>query len=315
VYGPHSTPFRVAGETAAGRDLSGTLAAVSMRHVNVTQDIPATRAAIAAARRTGRRIGFVPTMGYLHDGHLSLMAAARRDETWVVVSIFVNPTQFGPNEDFERYPRDTAGDLHKSEAAGVELVFMPQVSDMYRRDATTTVRVVGLTDTLCGPSRPGHFDGVATVVAKLFNIVQPDRAYFGQKDVQQLAVIRRMVRDLDLPVEVVGCPIVREPDGLAMSSRNAMLSGDERSRAVALYNSLCTARDRVRAGEREATALTEQMRAVIQTAQPTSIDYISVVDPDTLQPLDRISGPVLVALAVRFGGTRLIDNLLIDLND
>ena len=172
--------------------------------MKVTRDIPSTRAAIAEARRDGRRIGFVPTMGALHAGHLSLVEAARRDGTFVVVSIFVNPTQFGPGEDYDRYPRDTAGDLRQCQEAGVELVFMPAVTDMYRPDAVTTVHVARLTDTLCGPWRPGHFDGVATVVAKLLNIVQPDRAYFGQKDAQQLAVIRRMTRDLDLPVEIVG---------------------------------------------------------------------------------------------------------------
>ena len=177
-------------------------------------------------------------MGYLHAGHLSLVEAARRDGTFVVTSIFVNPTQFGPNEDYERYPRDTASDLRQCEDAGVELVFMPAVPDMYPPDAVTSVHVAGLTETLCGPCRPGHFDGVATVVAKLFNIVQPDRAYFGRKDAQQLAVLRRMTRDLDMPIEIIGCPIVREPDGLAMSSRNVLLSDDERRRALALHRAL-----------------------------------------------------------------------------
>ena len=280
--------------------------------MKVTRDPPTTRAAIAAARPAGRRIGLVPTMGYLHAGHLSLVAAARRDGTYVVVSIFVNPTQFGPHEDYERYPRDTAGDLRQCEDAGVELVFMPAVPDMYPAGHATTVHVSGLTETLCGPCRPGHFDGVATIVAKLFNIVQPDVAYFGQKDAQQLAVIRRMTRDLELPIEIVGCPTVREPDGLAMSSRNAMLSPDERRRAVVLYCALCVARERIRAGEQSVDVLVEQMRGIIVESRPTAVDYVSIVDPETLQPVTHVGGPVLIALAVRFGGTRLIDNLTVD---
>ena len=276
------------------------------------RDIPGTRQEIAAARRAGRRIGFVPTMGALHAGHISLVAAARRDGTLVVVSIFVNPTQFGPHEDFGRYPRDVAGDLQKCVGAGVDLVFMPAVADMYPAGAATIVHVARLTDTLCGPCRPGHFDGVATVVAKLFNIVQPDVAYFGEKDAQQLAVIRRMVRDLDLPIEIVGCPTLREPDGLAMSSRNAMLSADERRRALALYRSLCAARERIQGGETSPDTVVEQMRGIVAEADPARIDYLSVVDPETMQPVERIAGAVIVAAAVRIGGTRLIDNLRVD---
>ncbi|MEW6197937.1 MAG: pantoate--beta-alanine ligase [Planctomycetota bacterium] len=280
--------------------------------MEVTGEMAATRAAVAAARAAGRSIGLVPTMGYLHAGHLSLVAAARRDGHFVVASLFVNPTQFGPHEDYDRYPRDTAGDLQKCEQAGVELVFMPDVPAMYPPDAATTVHVARLTDTLCGPCRPGHFDGVATVVAKLFNIVQPDVAYFGQKDAQQLAVIRRMVRDLDFPLRIVGCPTVREPDGLAMSSRNAMLSPDERQRATALYRALTAARARIVAGEQDPATVVAAMRRLIEEADPTTIDYISIVDPETMQPLDRIGGPVLIALAVRLGATRLIDNLTVD---
>jgi len=280
--------------------------------MKVTRDVPSTRAAIAEARRNGRRIGFVPTMGALHAGHMSLIEAARRDGTFVVASIFVNPTQFGPGEDYERYPRDTAGDLRQCQEAGVELVFMPAVTDMYRSDAVTTVHVARLADTLCGPWRPGHFDAVATVVAKLLNIVQPDRAYFGQKDAQQLAVIRRMTRDLDQPVEIVGCPTVREPDGLAMSSRNAHLSPDERRRALVLHRALGDARERIQGGERVAQVVIDRMRAIVAEGQPAGIDYISVVDPDTLQPVAQIERPVLVALAVRIGQTRLIDNLTVD---
>ncbi len=280
--------------------------------VRVTRHIPSTRAAVADARLAGRRIGLVPTMGYLHAGHLSLVEAARRDGMFVVASIFVNPTQFGPGEDYERYPRDTAGDLRKCEDAGVELVFMPAVADMYPPDAVTSVHVAKLTETLCGPCRPGHFDGVATVVAKLFNIVQPDRAYFGEKDAQQLAVIRRLIRDLDLPIEIVGCPTVREPDGLAMSSRNAYLSPDERRRAAVLYRALRAAQERIQAGERSAPAVLAEMRQIVNTGQPAGVDYISIVDADTLQPVEQIERPVLAALAVRIGRTRLIDNLTID---
>jgi pantoate--beta-alanine ligase len=283
-----------------------------MRGMKVTRDIGSTRLAIAAARRAGRRIGLVPTMGYLHRGHVSLIDAARRDQTWVVVSIFVNPTQFGPSEDFDRYPRDSAGDLKQCEDAGVELVFMPSVEDMYPPGSTTTVHVAKLTDTLCGPCRPGHFDGVATVVAKLFNIVQPDAAYFGQKDAQQLAVLRRMTRDLDLPIEIVGCPTERESDGLAMSSRNALLSPDERRRAIVLYQALSAARTAVTGGERDARLITAQMRRIVEAAEPSRIDYISIVDPETMQPIEQIERPMLVALAVRIGNTRLIDNLLLD---
>mgnify|MGYP001336584999 CR=1 FL=1 len=282
-----------------------------MHGMNVIGDIPGLRAAIAAARRAGRRIGFVPTMGYLHAGHLSLVEAARRDGTFVVVSIFVNPTQFGPHEDFERYPRDTAGDLRKCQEAGVELVFTPAVTEMYPPDAVTTLHVARLTDTLCGPCRPGHFDGVATIVAKLFNIVQPDVAYFGQKDAQQLAVIRRMVRDLDFPIEIVGCPIVREPDGLAMSSRNALLAPDERQRALGLYRALRAAQAAIVGGERAAAVIVSDIRRIVDEGRPTKIDYISVVDPETLQPVSCIEKPVLVALAVRIGSTRLIDNLVL----
>lgn len=280
--------------------------------MRVARDIPSTRAAVAAARRNGRRIGLVPTMGYLHAGHLALVEAAHCDETFLVVSVFVNPTQFGPQEDLDRYPRDTAGDLEKCQRAGVDLVFLPEVADMYSPDAATSVRVGRLTETLCGPHRPGHFDGVATVVIKLFHIVQPDRAYFGEKDAQQLAVIRRMVRDLDLPIDIVGCPTVREADGLAMSSRNACLDPDERQRATALYRALLAAREQIHAGERDVAAVLATMQRLVAQARPRRIDYISAVDPETLQPVAQVTGPVLLALAVHVGATRLIDNLRVD---
>lgn len=280
--------------------------------MQVVRTIAETRAAVAAARRSGRTIGFVPTMGYLHAGHLSLVEASTRDGCWTVVSIFVNPRQFGPNEDFDRYPRDEARDLAMCEQAGVELVFVPDARTMYAADAATTVHVAGLTDHLCGPHRPGHFDGVATVVAKLFNIVQPDRAYFGRKDAQQLAVIERMVRDLDMPLTIVGCETIREPDGLAMSSRNVNLPPDERRRALALSRALEAARAAIAAGRRDARAVEREMAAIVAAASPTRVDYISVVDADSLQPVERIEGRVLIALAVRFGGVRLIDNIRVD---
>ncbi|MBK9127997.1 MAG: pantoate--beta-alanine ligase [Phycisphaerales bacterium] len=280
--------------------------------MQVVRTIREARAAVAEARAAGRRVGFVPTMGFLHQGHLSLVAAARQDGCWTAVSIFVNPLQFGPSEDFERYPRDEARDLELLRQAGVDLVFVPTAAEMYPPNAVTRIHVERLTEHLCGPWRPGHFDGVATVVAKLFAIVPADRAYFGRKDAQQLAVIGRMVRDLDLPIEVVGCDTVREPDGLAMSSRNVYLSADERRRATALYRALCLARDQIGAGERDVSRVAAAMRRVIDAASPTQVDYVSVVDAEELQPVERIDRRVLIAVAVRFGGTRLIDNVVVD---
>jgi pantoate--beta-alanine ligase len=280
--------------------------------MEVIREIAVTRAAVSAARHAGRRIALVPTMGALHAAHLSLVDAAKRDGGYVVVSIFVNPTQFGPHEDFQRYPRDEAGDLAKCAQTGADLVFVPPIDQMYQADACTTVHVARLTETLCGPYRPGHFDGVTTVVAKLFNIVQPDVAYFGEKDAQQLAVIRRMVRDLDLPIEIVGCPTVREPDGLAMSSRNAYLDDARRLQARCLYQALRDAQRRVERGQSDPTVVVEAMRRIVANAGPAQIDYISVVDPENMQPVERINARVLIALAVRIGTTRLIDNVQVD---
>ena len=268
--------------------------------MDVTRDIATTRSRLDEARRAGGRIALVPTMGALHVGHLSLVEAALRDGAYVVVSIFVNPIQFGPNEDFERYPRDEAGDFAKCEQAGVELVFTPPVEQMYPPDAVTSVHVSRLTETLCGPCRPGHFDGVTTVVCKLFNIVQPPVAYFGQTDAQQLAVIRRMARGRDRPV------------GLGVSGRNQYLSADERRQATALYRALCMARERIQRGARDAAEITLAMRARIDDAGPARVDYISAVDPDSMQPVRQVTGPVLLALAVHIGRTRLIDNILVD---
>lgn len=262
-------------------------------------------------REKGTTIGFVPTMGYLHEGHLSLMRAARRDCDVGVVSIFVNPTQFSPNEDLARYPRDTEGDLKKCEIEGIDLVFLPQAQEMYPDGFRTYVMVEGLSDKLCGCSRPTHFRGVATVVLKLFHQVKPHRAYFGEKDYQQLTIIRRMVRDLDLDIEIKGMPTVRESDGLAMSSRNAYLDSEERISALSLSRSLERARDRVLQGERSAGALREELRGIIEGEQNTQIDYIAICHPQTLEDLETIENRALVALAVKVGTTRLIDNCVV----
>lgn len=274
-------------------------------------EILRTRAAMRAYRQTHRdaRLGLVPTMGYLHDGHLALMKTAAAHAERVVASIFVNPTQFGPGEDLDRYPRDEAGDLAKCEAAGCAAVFLPSVAEMYPPGAATRVEVPPLAEHLCGASRPTHFAGVCTVVCLLFNVTGCDVAVFGEKDYQQLAIIRRMARDLALPVEVVGHPIVREADGLAMSSRNAYLSPEQRREAVALSAALAEARAKFEAGERDAEALRAVMRARIEAAAGGEIDYVEVVDAEALRPIDgAIERPARAALAVRFGATRLIDN-------
>lgn len=280
--------------------------------MQVCRTIAETRTAVAAARSQGQRIGFVPTMGALHAAHASLMDAARDDGMHVVVSIFVNPTQFAPNEDFDRYPRDEAGDLALCERAGVDTVFAPSVEEMYPQPGAATIHVEGLTETLCGPFRPGHFDAVATVVAKLLNIAQPDRAYFGEKDYQQLAVVRRMVSDLNLPVEIVGCPTLREPDGLAMSSRNRYLTPEQREQAASLSRGLNRGAGAIRAGERDARRVVAEVRAEIEQAGPAEIQYISLVDPGTLAPVATIDRAVVLALAVYIGRTRLIDNVRVD---
>lgn len=257
-------------------------------------------------------MGLVPTMGALHEGHLSLIRAARADNDVVAVSIFVNPTQFGPREDLDRYPRDLEGDSVLCADAGADLIFCPSAEEMYPEPYSTWVEVEGLTDGLCGRSRPGHFRGVCTVVSKLLNICGPDRAYFGEKDVQQLAVVTRMVRNLDFPVEIVPCPTVRESDGLAMSSRNARLSPEERAQAPVLYRALRAACDRVRAGERDAAALERLIRSILAEAPLGEVDYVEIVDAGDLRPVTTLSGQTVMALAVRFGDTRLIDNVKVD---
>ncbi|MBN2248462.1 MAG: pantoate--beta-alanine ligase [Coriobacteriia bacterium] len=271
------------------------------------------RRAVAEARAVGQRIALVPTMGALHEGHLSLVRAAHERAEYVVVSVFVNPTQFGPGEDFEAYPRDLEGDLELLEAEGVALVFAPATATMYDPGATVIVDPGPLGDVLEGAIRPTHFRGVCTVVAKLFGIVEPDLAFFGEKDFQQLAIVRTMVRDLDLPVRVVGCPTIREPDGLAMSSRNVYLSPDERAAATVLYRALRAAEARMLAGERDARALVEVMRAKIATEPLAVPDYTEVADAVTLAPLDALdSSPARALVAARLGSTRLIDNLALE---
>jgi pantoate--beta-alanine ligase len=269
------------------------------------------RAHTDAARRAGRRVGFVPTMGYFHEGHRSLMRAARAENDLVVVSLFVNPTQFGPDEDLTTYPRDPEGDAAVAESEGVDVLFTPSVDDVYPAGARTTVHVDGLTAGLCGASRPTHFDGVTTVVAKLFSMVGPSHAYFGRKDAQQLAVVRRMAADLDLPVTVVGCPLVREADGLAMSSRNARLSSDERAAATVLSRALRAAGEAALAGETDAAVLRTMLRNAVSQEPSIRLDYAEVVDARTLEPVGTVASETLVAVAAFAGRTRLIDNVTI----
>jgi pantoate--beta-alanine ligase len=270
-----------------------------------------TIAEVRAWRAKVDGVGLVPTMGYLHEGHLSLVRAAKAENGATVVSIFVNPTQFAPHEDLARYPRDEARDLEQLEAEGVDAVFAPDASEMYAEGFSTYVSVEGLTDRLEGASRPTHFRGVTTVVAKLFAIVQPERAYFGQKDAQQLAVIRRMVRDLDMPVEIAAMPIVRESDGLAMSSRNAYLTPEQRTAASVLGLSLSLAERMFDDAVRDASGIRDAMRVYIGRQRLAEIDYVSIADAETLDELDVIDRDALVSLAVRFGTTRLIDNTVL----
>ena len=268
-----------------------------------------------AEMRTWRRsrfssIGLVPTMGYLHDGHLSLVEASKGRDDLTVVSIFVNPTQFGPTEDFSRYPRDETRDLALLEHAGVDADYLPTPGEMYPGGYQTYVSVSEVSLPLEGAARPGHFVGVATVVLKLFNAIEPDRAYFGRKDAQQLRVIRRMVRDLDVPAEIVGCAIVREPDGLAMSSRNVYLSDLERKAAPVIYRSLEEAGHRFEAGVRDATALREMVRRLIVGEALCEVEYVSLADDDSLRELDgAVEGPAVLSVVARFGKTRLLDNI------
>ncbi len=262
-------------------------------------------------RREGKTIGFVPTMGFLHAGHISLMQRARQECDVVVASIFVNPTQFGPNEDFDRYPRDEAGDRATCKAAGVDVLFMPTASAMYPDTPSVFVIVEGISDILEGAVRPGHYCGVATVVTKLFHLVKPHKAFFGQKDYQQCAVIKRMAKGLDTGVDVVVLPTVRERDGLAMSSRNSYLSADERRTAAAIYRALYAAEQLAKTGTRQPEALKNKIQAVVREEKGIEIDYLEIADPESLAPLASAQDGMVLLIAVRIGRTRLIDNLVI----
>ena len=265
----------------------------------------------AKTKCRGKTIGFVPTMGALHEGHLSLIAEARKQCDSVVVSIFVNPIQFGPREDLKKYPRDLKRDCRSLKAFDPDILFLPQEKEMYPKGNKSFVEVEGLSEKLCGRSRPGHFRGVATVVAKLFNIVSPDRAFFGEKDYQQQLIIRQMVSDLDLPVEIVSLATVREWDGLAMSTRNAYLNPAERKSATILYRALLLGSELISRGERDPHKVASRMRSLLFSEPSVRIDYLAVADPATLEEIIRIRGKVLIALAVYVGSTRLIDNMLV----
>lgn len=280
--------------------------------MEICYKINEVRERINAWKREGLSIGFVPTMGYLHEGHKSLMEAARANNDKVVVSIFVNPMQFAPTEDLESYPRDLQKDSQLCESVGVDLIFHPEPEEMYPDGFCSYVDMNGLTTELCGKSRPIHFRGVQTVVLKLFNIVKPDRAYFGQKDAQQLAVIKRMVKDLSVDTEIVGCPIIRESDGLAKSSRNTYLSPEERKAALILSRSLKLGRELIENGETDSKAVIKAISDSISTEPLAKIDYVDVVDFDTITPVEKIGKSVLVAIAVYIGKTRLIDNFIIE---
>lgn len=279
--------------------------------MEIVSTIKEVRERTAAWKREGKTIGFVPTMGYLHEGHTSLIDAARENDK-VVVSIFVNPMQFGPNEDLASYPRDLDHDAMLCEQHGADLIFHPEPEEMYGEHFYSYVDMDVLTKELCGLSRPVHFRGVCTVVSKLFHIVTPDRAYFGQKDAQQLAVIKRMVKDLNMPLTIIGCPIVREEDGLAKSSRNTYLSADERKAALILSRSIFLGKKMVENGEHDCAAIIEAMTKEISSEPLAKIDYVKIVDLNTMQQVERVEGGILAAIAVFIGKTRLIDNFMVD---
>lgn len=279
--------------------------------MNILTTIDEVRTQIKAWRKEGLSIGFVPTMGFLHEGHMSLMKQARMENDKVVASIFVNPMQFGPTEDLEAYPRDLERDAAMCEEVGVDLIFHPEPSEMYKDSFCSFVDMTGVTDALCGKSRPVHFRGVCTVVSKLFHIVTPDRAYFGQKDAQQVAVIQRMVTDLNMDVEIIPCPIVREEDGLAKSSRNTYLSAEERKAALILSQAIFMGQKMVTDGERDGKVLAKAIADKIASEPMARIDYVEVVDALTMQAVDTLEGTVLTAVAVYIGKTRLIDNFMI----
>jgi len=281
--------------------------------MKIVKDIKEMQSTSRALRGEGKTIGFVPTMGALHEGHLSLVRAAKKDNDIVVVSIFVNPLQFGPKEDFDRYPRDLEGDSEKLRKEGVDILFFPDMKEMYPWDFRTYVEVQGLSEKLCGAFRPGHFRGVATVVTKLFNIVKPSRAYFGAKDYQQTVIIKRLVNDLNMDIEVLVCPTVREPDGLAMSSRNLYLNPEERKAALVIYRTLQEVAGLIKKGEKNPDVLKMRMlKALGSEPLVSSIDYAGIYDPESLEEVSEITGKVLVAIALRIGQTRLIDNIMVE---
>jgi len=280
--------------------------------MEIAKTIESVRGLVKAARSGGKKIGFVPTMGALHIGHISLIEAAVEKCEFVVVSIFVNPTQFVPGEDFEKYPRPLDADLQICRKAGTDVVFVPTPGQMYPAENITWVNVEKLTEPLCGQFRPGHFRGVTTVCTKLFNIVVPDIAYFGQKDAQQAIVIKRMVADLNMPLEIVICPTVREPNGLAVSSRNKYLTEQQKKDAANIYKSLQKCRQMIDAGVKETTEIIAEMRKILQQVPSIEIEYISIVDAETLRNIDQIAGKVLAAVAIKIGPARLIDNILVD---
>ena len=280
--------------------------------MEVAKTIESVRSLVKAARGKGKTIGFVPTMGALHIAHISLIEAALKKCDFVVVSIFVNPTQFGPGEDFEKYPRPIDADLEICRKAGVDVVFAPTPEQMYGSENITWVNVEKLTEPLCGQFRPGHFRGVTTVCAKLFNIVAPDFAFFGQKDAQQAIVIKRMVADLKMPLEIVICPTVRQSDGLAVSSRNKYLTGQQKKDATLIYKSLQKCEGTIEAGITDSKAIIAEMRKILSQATSIEIEYVSIVDAETLRSIGRITGTVLAAVAVKIGPARLIDNILVD---
>lgn len=280
--------------------------------MRIVETIEEVRQQVKEWKKAGQSVGFVPTMGYLHEGHQSLITKANEQNDRVVVSIFVNPTQFAPNEDLESYPRDIDRDAELCEKAGADLIFHPTPEIMYDRNAVTKVMVESMANELCGQTRPTHFAGVCLVVSKLFHIVAPDHAYFGQKDAQQLAIIKRMVKDLNFDIEIIGCPIIREADGLAKSSRNIYLSKEERKAATVLSRALSEAQLAIKQGEKDAKAVKEMIETRIQEEPLARIDYVDVVNYDTLKSTDKVEGTILVALAVYFSKARLIDNFIME---
>ena len=278
--------------------------------MKVVHTINEVREIVKNWKKEGLSIGFVPTMGYLHEGHKSLILKSVSENDKTVVSVFVNPTQFGPNEDLAKYPRDLLRDTKLVESAGADLIFNPEPSEMYPEHFTTTVNTSEVTEHLCGAKRPVHFGGVCQVLTKLFNIVTPNKAYFGQKDAQQLAVVKRFVRDLNFDIEIIGCPIIREDDGLAKSSRNTYLSPEERKAAPILYKSLLEGKKLIEAGERKASVIIKKITDVLNEEPLAKIDYVSIVDNQNIQPIETLKGEILVAIAVYIGTTREIDNFI-----